>query len=438
MAPKKSPKKKAVGAVVKTTTKVIQETVQVSVIQTKPKPQQETPQTENNKNGPKDIEIQDVTTPTPTPKKATKTIPTQDTAKKTKKDSAQGATKKRKRSVEGYKRYVYKVLKQVHPDIGISSKAMTIVNNLMTDMFERLADEAARLTKYTKKMTLSSREIQGAVKLVLPGELGKHAVAEGAKAFECSVLARNLTRRPLQSLRAAFADDYHMCRFQIVLHRYKAPLPLKPWKEEADDIPVLQLEVISSKMDDNPGSSESDHLPKAPGTALHQFLSNRTERIQRQKTDQQPQDARSQASINSGMEYNDLLHRVDVNAADHTGQTVLHWSAVRGAVQVAEILLQEGACVGAAYMYGYQLMCLADLELDSINLLDPCNTVSSGLILVNIFMFAKYILYCSQNECSKLSKFLIGSLTVLNGAKRSPELPGVDAFVLDIHDVGSY
>ncbi|XP_063943450.1 uncharacterized protein LOC108208372 [Daucus carota subsp. sativus] len=110
-------------------------------------------------------------------------------------------------------------------------------------------------------------------------------------------------------------------------------------------------------MDDNPGSSESDHLPKAPGTALHQFLSNRTERIQRQKTDQQPQDARSQASINS-----------DVNAADHTGQTVLHWSAVRGAVQVAEILLQEGACVGAAYMYGYQLMCLADLELDSINL----------------------------------------------------------------------
>ena len=116
-------------------------------------------------------------------------------------------------------------------------------------------------------------------------------------------------------------------------------------------------------------------------------------------------------------------------------------------------------------------MCLADLELDFINpydlatrinkvvmleflshgsicvlsllsrhwfRLDPCNTVSSGLILVNIFMFAKYILYCSQNECSKLSKFLIGSLTVLNGAKRSPELPGVDAFVLDIHDVGSY
>jgi len=44
-----------------------------------------------------------------------------------------------------------------------------------------------------------------------------------------------------------------------------------------------------------------------------------------------------------------------VNAADHTGQTALHWSAVRGAVQVAELLLQEGARVNAADMYGYQV-----------------------------------------------------------------------------------
>ncbi|KAG7037380.1 Histone H2B.2, partial [Cucurbita argyrosperma subsp. argyrosperma] len=35
--------------------------------------------------------------------------------------------------------------------------------------------------------TLSSREIQGAVKLVFPGELGKHAVAEGTKAVSTYV-----------------------------------------------------------------------------------------------------------------------------------------------------------------------------------------------------------------------------------------------------------
>lgn len=83
---------------------------------------------------------------------------------------------------EGYKRYLFLVMKQVHPDMGISSKVMVILSNLMQDMFERIAEEAARLQKTTARRTLSSREIQGAVKLVLPGELGKHAVAEGNKA----------------------------------------------------------------------------------------------------------------------------------------------------------------------------------------------------------------------------------------------------------------
>ncbi|XP_061353466.1 uncharacterized protein LOC133298228 [Gastrolobium bilobum] len=93
-----------------------------------------------------------------------------------------GRKKRGRGNVEGYQRYVYKVLKQVHPDMGISSKCMTILNNFMNDMFERLANEAAKLKNYTGHMTLSSREIQGAVKLVLPGELGKHAIAEGVKA----------------------------------------------------------------------------------------------------------------------------------------------------------------------------------------------------------------------------------------------------------------
>lgn len=47
-----------------------------------------------------------------------------------------------------------------------------------------------------------------------------------------------------------------------------------------------------------------------------------------------------------------------MNAADHTGQTAIHWCAVRGAIKVAEILLQEGAWVNAADMYGYQVSIL--------------------------------------------------------------------------------
>ncbi|KAK1311740.1 Histone H2B [Acorus calamus] len=96
-----------------------------------------------------------------------------------------GGDKKKKRTkknVETYKIYIFKVLKQVHPDIGISSKAMGIMNSFINDIFEKLAQEASRLARYNKKPTITSREIQTSVRLVLPGELAKHAVSEGTKA----------------------------------------------------------------------------------------------------------------------------------------------------------------------------------------------------------------------------------------------------------------
>ena len=88
--------------------------------------------------------------------------------------------KKRKRK-ESYGLYIYKVLKQVHPDTGISRKAMGIMNSFINDIFERIATEASRLELYSKRSTLPSREIQTAVKLLLPGELSKHAISEGTK-----------------------------------------------------------------------------------------------------------------------------------------------------------------------------------------------------------------------------------------------------------------
>ena len=99
------------------------------------------------------------------------------------KATAEGKKKKKAhKSVETYKIYIYKVLKQVHPDTGISSKAMSIMNSFINDIFEKIASEAAKLARYSKKPTVTSREIQTAVRLVLPGELAKHAVSEGTKA----------------------------------------------------------------------------------------------------------------------------------------------------------------------------------------------------------------------------------------------------------------
>ncbi|KAI3837121.1 hypothetical protein MKW92_035176 [Papaver armeniacum] len=92
--------------------------------------------------------------------------------------------KKMKKSNETYKIYIFKVLKQVHPDIGISSKAMGIMNSFINDIFEKLAQESSRLARYNKKPTITSREIQTSVRLVLPGELAKHAVSEGGDGYE--------------------------------------------------------------------------------------------------------------------------------------------------------------------------------------------------------------------------------------------------------------
>ncbi|XP_057498854.1 probable histone H2B.1 [Actinidia eriantha] len=66
--------------------------------------------------------------------KAWKKLPTEGRA------SAAGDKKKRtNKSIETYKIYIFKVLKQVHPDIGISSKAMGIMNSFINDIFEKLA-----------------------------------------------------------------------------------------------------------------------------------------------------------------------------------------------------------------------------------------------------------------------------------------------------------
>ncbi|XP_067878334.1 histone H2B 5-like [Heterodontus francisci] len=109
--------------------------------------------------------------------------PSKKGAKKTqKKAPPKGSKKRRKSRRESYSIYVYKVMKQVHPDTGISSKAMSIMNSFVNDIFERIAGEASRLAHYNKRSTISSREIQTAVRLLLPGELAKHAVSEGTKA----------------------------------------------------------------------------------------------------------------------------------------------------------------------------------------------------------------------------------------------------------------
>uniref|UniRef100_A0A3Q1FV05 H2B clustered histone 9 n=1 Tax=Acanthochromis polyacanthus TaxID=80966 RepID=A0A3Q1FV05_9TELE len=65
-----------------------------------------------------------------------------------------------------YAIYGYKVWKQPYPDTSISTK---------------LTGEASRLAHHNKCSTITCREIQTAIRLLLPGELTKHAVSKGTK-----------------------------------------------------------------------------------------------------------------------------------------------------------------------------------------------------------------------------------------------------------------
>ncbi|UYV81177.1 hypothetical protein LAZ67_20000240 [Cordylochernes scorpioides] len=98
-----------------------------------------------------------------------------------KEQKAVRTTDKKKRRKKGKSRasiYIYKVM--VHSDTRISSKA--IMNSFVNDIFERIAGESSRLAHYNNRHTITSREIQTAIRLLLPGELAKHAVSEGTKA----------------------------------------------------------------------------------------------------------------------------------------------------------------------------------------------------------------------------------------------------------------
>ena len=88
--------------------------------------------------------------------------------------------KRRKAKQETYSSYVYKVLKQVHPDTGISMNAMQVMCDYNIDIFKRIARCASELVAVSGRSTLSSREIQTATRLCIPGK-----TAEGTRCW-CS------------------------------------------------------------------------------------------------------------------------------------------------------------------------------------------------------------------------------------------------------------
>ncbi|CAI9180888.1 unnamed protein product [Rangifer tarandus platyrhynchus] len=113
--------------------------------------------------------------------------PCDDEPRKEKKKTAKGCRRRRHchscrlNNFASFATYFPRVLRQVHTGLSLSHEALNIMDSFVKDMFERIAEEAGCLTRSSKRCTIMSEDIQTAVCLLLPGEIGKYAMSEATK-----------------------------------------------------------------------------------------------------------------------------------------------------------------------------------------------------------------------------------------------------------------
>jgi histone H2B len=80
--------------------------------------------------------------------------------------------------------YISKVKKQIHPDLKISKSSMKIIDSFIEDFFSRICKESSNLMMSLGNKSLRAEDVIAATNLVIPGELGKHAVGEAKIALQ--------------------------------------------------------------------------------------------------------------------------------------------------------------------------------------------------------------------------------------------------------------
>jgi histone H2B len=76
-----------------------------------------------------------------------------------------------------FNEYIYKVLKQVHPDIAISAGAMDMMNIMISNVMMKLIHESSNVTSSKKLTMMTAKEMKAAVKRVFPEEIAKLALS---------------------------------------------------------------------------------------------------------------------------------------------------------------------------------------------------------------------------------------------------------------------
>jgi len=128
--------------------------------------------------------------------------------------------------MENFELYIKKVLKQVHPDSSISQSSVSLLNFIVNKIGDSIVRESNHLIHPThyknlsshtdEKSTIGSREIQTSVRLVITGELVKHAMSQGIKAV--TKFTSSSSTQTSKSARAGLQFSIARCEHMIGKH----------------------------------------------------------------------------------------------------------------------------------------------------------------------------------------------------------------------------
>tara|TARA_B100002019_G_C21235327_1_gene582408 strand:- start:97 stop:1245 length:1149 start_codon:yes stop_codon:yes gene_type:complete len=91
---------------------------------------------------------------------------------------------KNKKRFRYFDTYISKLLKFQSSDNGITNDARQQMNSVLIMLSEIMSNLALELTNMSGKKTLSHKEVHNATKILLNGDLARHALTEGEKAVE--------------------------------------------------------------------------------------------------------------------------------------------------------------------------------------------------------------------------------------------------------------
>lgn len=148
-------------------------------------------------------------------------------ARTTKKASPAKSGQKKKVKVDNsnFQRYIYKVLKAVHPDLGISGGAGQVANDMVNFLIDKISEHAHIIKG--KKVTLDAKTLNSAYRSALPGELAKHAVSEATKAatkYGSGEAAKGVSRAERAGLQFPVARTGH----KLTEHQFQRQAALAP------------------------------------------------------------------------------------------------------------------------------------------------------------------------------------------------------------------